>query len=612
MKIGLDFDNTLVCYDKLFHQLACEAELLNPEQAQAVAQSKTAVRDHLRERGLNDRWTELQGLAYGPRIVDAEPFPGLLETLSHWQAEGHTLAIVSHKTPRPYAGPAYDLHATARNWLEKHLFSQGLLDAAEIYFEAEREQKLQRIAKLQLDAYVDDLPDILKDLAQLEGAPEQRWLFDPHAHAPQHADYLAFDSWQSLKEQGKASRHNGPDTSAQKLTTQELEKLSLFAELLPLLPGAPPKARPENEPAPEALKQLLEHCDWPTEGAVLELLQGGWNNRVYKLSYPQDSGRPALLKHYYRAAQDQRPRLQQEYTFLTYTSTLALPTPKALGYLESENLALYSWVEGSSYEKVGLGEIMHALDFVKDLNGWCTRSNVEHRLAIWQAVQDFPQASEACQSLSDHIQHLQARLTRLREIEPKDAQHAELQIWLMDSVEAVWLEILERIQTVVKANPDLLRPLEPEEMCLSPSDFGFHNAMRTAAGPIFLDFEYAGWDDPAQMLGSFFSQFEVPAPAQYFEDFAQHVAQWYNNPDWQLARMRLLWPLHRLRWLSIALNHFLPTAAERRRFAAEQAGWDPATQARHNLRQLQEQAHKARRQLLQLQEELPQWHTLTF
>ena len=35
---------------------------------------------------------------------------------------------------------------------------------------------------------------------------------------------------------------------------------------------------------------------------------------------------------------------------------------------------------------------------------------------------------------------------------------------------------------------------------LSPSDFGFHNALRGNNGKIiFLDFEYFGWDDPVKL-----------------------------------------------------------------------------------------------------------------
>src|SRR6266480_4587472 len=39
---------------------------------------------------------------------------------------------------------------------------------------------------------------------------------------------------------------------------------------------------------------------------------------------------------------------------------------------------------------------------------------------------------------------------------------------------------------------------------LSPSDFGFHNAIRRPDGTLaFVDFEYFGWDDPAKTIVDF-------------------------------------------------------------------------------------------------------------
>ena len=57
------------------------------------------------------------------------------------------------------------------------------------------------------------------------------------------------------------------------------------------------------------------------------------------------------------------------------------------------------------------------------------------------------------------------------------------------------------------------RALRADECCLSPSDFGFHNALvDERAGLTFLDFEYAGRDDPAKLVSDFFCQPEIPVP----------------------------------------------------------------------------------------------------
>src|SRR5262249_47195569 len=118
MLIGLDFDNTLVCYDRLFHRLAVERGLVPAE----LPATKKAVRDFLRTAGREENWTELQGVAYGPRITDAEPFPGAKRFVRRCRADGVRVAIVSHKTRLPYRGEQHDLHAAAHAFLEAHGF----------------------------------------------------------------------------------------------------------------------------------------------------------------------------------------------------------------------------------------------------------------------------------------------------------------------------------------------------------------------------------------------------------------------------------------------------------------------------------------------------------
>ena len=118
MLVGLDFDNTIVCYDRLFHRLARERGLI-PD---TVPQTKSAVRDYLRSIDRENDWTEMQGVGYGPRIADAEPFPGVKEFLASCKDAGIRVAIISHKTKHPYLGEKYDLHEAAHTFLTRHGF----------------------------------------------------------------------------------------------------------------------------------------------------------------------------------------------------------------------------------------------------------------------------------------------------------------------------------------------------------------------------------------------------------------------------------------------------------------------------------------------------------
>jgi hypothetical protein len=196
MLVGLDFDNTIVCYDRLFHRLACERGLI-PE---TIPAAKGAVRDYLRRIDRENDWTELQGIAYGPRIADAEPFAGAIEFLHTCQANGIRAAVISHKTRHPYRGEKYDLHEAAHTFLTRHGFyrtSDTGLSPLSVWLELTKENKLERIASLGCDLFVDDLPEFLGEAAF--PARPRKVLFDPTGSRPDLPGALCVQSWSQLE-----------------------------------------------------------------------------------------------------------------------------------------------------------------------------------------------------------------------------------------------------------------------------------------------------------------------------------------------------------------------------------------------------------------------------
>ncbi len=193
MRIGIDFDNTLVCYDRLFHRVALDAGLIPAD----VVQTKNAVRDHLRLCGRESAWTELQGIVYGPRMGEAEAFAGAIELLHTARGHGCELFIVSHKTRTPIIGPDYDLHAAARAWLAANI-SETLVPPHRAYFELTKEQKLARIAACGCMIFIDDLPEIL--LAPTFPGYIGRWLFDPTQAFANVSGVKRFNAWGELAE----------------------------------------------------------------------------------------------------------------------------------------------------------------------------------------------------------------------------------------------------------------------------------------------------------------------------------------------------------------------------------------------------------------------------
>jgi hypothetical protein len=193
VRLGLDFDNTLVSYDRLFRSVALRKRWI-PE---SVPAQKIAVRDHLRMAGKEDDWTRLQGEVYGARILEAEPHEGMLAALKWLTQHEVATCIVSHKTRSPYLGEACDLHAAARSWLEQ----QGFHDATglawpldHVFFELSREAKIARILSQHCTHYVDDLPEILDLL------PDhiEKIYFAPNEAADARPEWRVMRRWHEL------------------------------------------------------------------------------------------------------------------------------------------------------------------------------------------------------------------------------------------------------------------------------------------------------------------------------------------------------------------------------------------------------------------------------
>jgi hypothetical protein len=179
----------------VFHAAAVERGLI---PADGVPTDKTSVRDYLRAQDRDADFTALQGYVYGPGMKHVRLYPGAAAALARLQAAGVELFIVSHKTPTPFAGPPYDLHQHARDFLGAvGLMAGGGARFApeQVFFEITKEEKAARVSALGCDVFIDDLPEILA----MEGYPAavRKLLFDPQGHHPA-APFERFADWTVL------------------------------------------------------------------------------------------------------------------------------------------------------------------------------------------------------------------------------------------------------------------------------------------------------------------------------------------------------------------------------------------------------------------------------
>src|SRR5262249_48537566 len=142
----------------------------------------------------------------------------------------------------------------------------------------------------------------------------------------------------------------------------------------------------------------------------------------------------------------------------------------------AKRLALYEFVEGRklSATEIGRPELKQAVFFFHRLNEPAVRAR----------ARELPAASEACFSIADHFALVDSRLGRLKKIVPESEIEREMSLLVSDIHEA-WERHKSEIEAKLEENSLMLDdPLEPQDRCISPSDFGFHNALIRADGEL--------------------------------------------------------------------------------------------------------------------------------
>lgn len=193
--IGVDLDNTLVCYDELFHLVACEEGLIDS----AMPRSKEKIRDEIRllPDGEN-RWTRLQAIVYGPRMHAARLFDGIAAFFRHCAASRFRTKIVSHKTQfATLDGGMVDLRGAALEWLKAQgFFANFEVSQSDVFYDSTRAEKIARIRWLCCTHFIDDLAEVFAE----EDFPREtaKLLFAPHGTASSRSDVHVFKGWHEI------------------------------------------------------------------------------------------------------------------------------------------------------------------------------------------------------------------------------------------------------------------------------------------------------------------------------------------------------------------------------------------------------------------------------
>jgi thiamine kinase-like enzyme len=307
----------------------------------------------------------------------------------------------------------------------------------------------------------------------------------------------------------------------------------------------------------EALtKNLLKDAGFSNRAFDISRLSGGGNNQIYQINHPE---KKLILKKYLSNSTDLRNRLESEFNFIRAVHPIApKATPTAYCKNDTHLVGLYEFIEGQRIireDEVRENFISQAASFIAKINARPTCT----------AQRNLKDASEANYSIRAHISRIDSRIVELAKIQNNNAQFKDL----IYEIKHCWDKI--KSQIILDCNNNNIPfdiELTQDDKVLSPSDFGFHNALLSESGNlVFIDFEYAGWDDPAKLVGDFFSQVAIPVDQKHIDTFIQEAFESFPNIEYHKIRSLIMLNAYKIKWCTIVLNVFIDTHLSRRIFA---------------------------------------------
>ena len=154
--IGLDLDNTLIDYSK-------SIEIYSKKYLGTSYSNVIQIRNALKNQGLDIEWQVAQSWIYTEGLSYAHLGEGAVELLDVSLQNSIPIHIISHKTANtPKEFGSLDLRNPAKAWIRRNLESYGI-DLSHVHFESTRAEKIERIKKMKITHFVDDLIEVLTD-----------------------------------------------------------------------------------------------------------------------------------------------------------------------------------------------------------------------------------------------------------------------------------------------------------------------------------------------------------------------------------------------------------------------------------------------------------------
>jgi len=284
-------------------------------------------------------------------------------------------------------------------------------------------------------------------------------------------------------------------------------------------------------------------------------LSGGRNNRVFRACGQTGD---VIIKQYFSSPSDTRNRLVSEFSMLSFLYENGISNvPKPYIKDELNHTGIYSFIQGSPLNRDSITEMD-----VAELAGLLCR--------MWQ-IRTLPEsrnltaASDACFTIKEYALKTADRIQSFFKLSNENELVSDAVSFVKNDLNPFFISVHNECSADISLYESVL---DTKYHALSPSDHGFHNAIRADNGMLyFIDFEYSGWDDPVKMICDPLLQPDIPVPEHLDSFFVNKMSPVLNELPVIIDRFHYIYTLLSIKWCCILLNEFMPVSESRRNFS---------------------------------------------
>lgn len=514
--VGVDLDNTIINYEELLFSEALNADYIST----GFIKDKKSIRDHIRSLKNGEiKWQKLQALIYGKNIINSKLYEGVKDFFNLCRHLNIKVYIISHKTRYSAIDKTIDLRKSALCFLQKqNFFSENLIKFEDILFESTKEKKINRINELNCDLFIDDLIDIFAD-----------------PFFPEHTTKILFDT-----------------NNTTNYFVKNVNAMESWEKIIGFLVKTD-----KDTKIKKLLNKHFNYCnqsDKTHNNISYTHINNGKNSRVYLVNY----GLKTFIVKFY--VNDKRDRMKREKMAFSFFAANKFCNVPALLYTDFQNrCSLFQYIKG---EKIDENKIVYA-----DID--CFVNFIKQIKATGQYSNGIMNAADACLSHRQAIDIIYNRIEKLKQntstdLSINELNNNELNVKLFNFIEndlnPYWETTNKNIVEISKTNQiPFDSELDKKYQILSPSDFGFHNALRSENGTIFfIDFEYFGWDDPVKLILDFIIHPGMNIDISFKKYFFQKMIKLFLDDEKFKVRIAMYLPVLIIKWILIVLNEFIP------------------------------------------------------